>query len=64
VGYIERTYGTNAVHEIWAHGAARIPEIVGVPLERLEREWRASLPPRPPGMSDEEVVRIWSKGCG
>jgi hypothetical protein len=45
VKYLRETYGIARLREVWHGGAASIPHAFGKPLDRLEREWRASFGP-------------------
>jgi hypothetical protein len=41
--FLERTYGLELVKQIWQHGSASIPGVLGKSVAALDSEWRAKL---------------------
>lgn len=63
VGHLYRSHGRDAVRDLWENGVARAPEVLGRPVAKLEREWRAALAATP-GLPPAVLERVWSYGCG
>jgi hypothetical protein len=64
VGYLDRTYGVGAVESVWRRGAGALPSILGIPVGRLEAQWRSSLPPPGRFPPADRLAVIRKRGCG
>jgi hypothetical protein len=64
IGYIRRTYGTEAVRGLWTRGTAFLRESLGCTAEQLEDAWRSYLRETVSGDTDVDLESIMERGCG
>jgi len=67
IDYVHRRFGADGLRKLWRAGLPGLETFTGVPVERMETDWRALLAAAPPLATREDgrslAARVRRQGC-